>query len=557
MKDKIGHSIRKKMLSLLCGIVFGLYALVAVIGSREMRHIISEENAATMNMLVKQKASELNAHMAAVERGVKTLSQYIIENADIHRLQQEPAYMQAFMEALAIRSAEAAAVAGDIETVYFRPDPHVYGSTAGIFLTHREDGNYMSITPTDILKYASNDREHVGWYYEPKERGIPMWMEPYSNKNINVLMISFIIPVWCDNSFFGVVGMDMYMAAIHQVVDTIDYKNGFGFLLGQNGSLVYHREYPEGLSGVQFNESLREASRYLLSEREKKMSVGCYRWHGEAHYLVGADMQNGMVLAITSPASEVLQPLVRMRIVMVIIFLLVVMATIITMRLIMRYIIRPIGELTYASSRIARGELNIPIHHHSDDEIGKLAESIRKMAGELQEYISYIHAQAYTDAMTGVGNKAAYMDRIKLLDRKIHEHMADFAVIVFDVNGLKHVNDTLGHEIGDALISDAAKVLKTAFGDDAVYRIGGDEFIVIKEKITADYLSHLFTKYRAAISSFNQTERQYDIELSISSGYTLYGEEDEEYKTVFQRADAAMYKEKQRFYQGRNDRRQR
>ena len=69
------------------------------------------------------------------------------------------------------------------------------------------------------------------------------------------------------------------------------------------------------------------------------------------------------------------------------------------------------------------------------------------MAGELQEYISYIHAQAYTDAMTGVGNKAAYMDRIKLLDRKIHEHMADFAVIVFDVNGLKRVNDSFGHEI--------------------------------------------------------------------------------------------------------------
>ena len=550
-------SIRKKMLSLLCGIVFGLYAVIAVTGSREMRHIIYDENAATMNMLAKQKASELNAHMAAVERGVRSISQYILENADSDRMKHDSAYMKQFMDALAIRSMEAAAVAGDVETVYFRPDPHVYGATSGIFITRNENGQYVSNTPTDILKYASNDREHVGWYYEPKERGVPMWMDPYSNQNINVLMISYVVPIWSGNSFFGVVGMDMYMSAVHRVVDAINYKNGFGFLLDQKGSLVYHREYPEGLSAVQFGSSLRDAAHYLLAERGKSMSVGRYLWHREPYFLVGADMQNGMILAITSPVEEVYQPLVRMRIAMVIIFILVVIATVITMRLIMHHIILPIGELTYASSRISRGELNIPIKHKSDDEIGKLADSIRRMAEELNEYISYIHAQAYTDAMTGVGNKAAYMDKIKLMDRKIHEGMADFTVFVFDVNGLKRINDTMGHEIGDALITDAARVLKNVFGDDSVFRIGSDEFVAIKEKATEDYISHLLMKYRTTINAFNQNERQYESELTISSGYTSYVEGDEDYKTVFHRADAEMYKDKQRFYQGRNDRRQR
>ena len=201
--------------------------------------------------------------------------------------------------------------------------------------------------------------------------------------------------------------------------------------------------------------------------------------------------------------------------------------------------------------------MNIPIRHHSDDEIGRLADSIRKMASELREYISYIHTQAYTDAMTGVGNKAVYLDIVKVLDRKIIEGLADFAVIVFDVNGLKRVNDSFGHEIGDLLISDAANVLKTVFGEESIYRIGGDEFIVIKEKTDEEEVKNLFDKFHETISEFNKSPRKYNNELSISSGLTFYLKGDENYKTVFQRADGEMYMEKQRFYQGRNDRRSR
>ena len=221
-------------------------------------------------------------------------------------------------------------------------------------------------------------------------------------------------------------------------------------------------------------------------------------------------------------------------------------------------IVRPIQELTAGSSRIARGELNAQITYKSEDEIGKLADSIRMIATELQEYISYIRTQAYTDAMTGVRNKTAYLDLIKLLDKKIQEDMAEFAVAVFDVNGLKRMNDEFGHEQGDMLITDAASAIKKVFGEEQVYRIGGDEFIVVAESMTEQEMGEALSHYDEIVKIFNERNEKYDEPLSMSKGAGFYVRgKDREYNEVFKRADEAMYQDKARHYQGRHDRRRR
>ena len=550
-------SLRRKLVTLICSSVFVIFVALSTVGAFAIHRLVAAHNVESMTMLAKQKVIELNTHMASVERAVKTLENYVLAHVDAEKMKNSPAYREHFVSDMIPFALEAAQVADGVATVYFRPDPLVYGTLTGFFLIGNGKGNFLNVIPTDILQYASNDREHVGWYYEPKEEGKPIWIEPYSNKNINVYMISYVIPLYIDGLFFGIVGMDMNMATIHQVVEAIDYENGFGFLLSQKGSLLYHHDFPEGVNVVQFTDELLTASDYLLNTRKNdEESIGQYWWHGKKHYLSGADMQNGMVMAISVPAEEVMKPIVRMRLVMAIIFVGVILLVICAIGIIMRHVVLPVGELTNAAFRISRGELNHPIKFSSDDEIGKLADSIRKMAAELREYISYIHTQAYTDAMTGVGNKAAYMDCVKLMDRKIHERLADFALIVFDVNGLKRINDTYGHEVGDVLIADAADVIKTAFGSDSMYRIGGDEFVIIKEKVTKEDVSRLFDRFGEVLKEFNKNPRQYTEELTISFGSTFF-DGDEDYKTVFQRADGEMYKHKQQYYKGHHDRRQR
>ena len=91
---------------------------------------------------------------------------------------------------------------------------------------------------------------------------------------------------------------------------------------------------------------------------------------------------------------------------------------------------------------------------------------------------------AYTDSMTEVQNRNAYEERLKKL-RKPNANISRITVIVVDVNGLKEINDSYGHFSGDDAIKTVAKALRDTIGlKGDIYRIGGDEFLVLIPGIT-------------------------------------------------------------------------
>ena len=148
---------------------------------------------------------------------------------------------------------------------------------------------------------------------------------------------------------------------------------------------------------------------------------------------------------------------------------------------------------------------------------------------------------ALTDPMTGVKSKHAFLLREKDFDTRIKNDMADaFAIAVCDVNGLKKINDTLGHKAGDAYIIKASRVICDIFQHSRVFRTGGEEFVVIMTG--RDYLSRkelvqeLHDRSAANISTG---------EVVISGGLSDYRPgKDTKFHEVFERADASMYEEK-------------
>ena len=198
-------------------------------------------------------------------------------------------------------------------------------------------------------------------------------------------------------------------------------------------------------------------------------------------------------------------------------------------------------------------------HLLTKDAIGALGDKINLMHHEMTHYISYVQEQAYTDSMTGVGNKTAYLDMVKRLNSKIAKGTASFAIGVFDVNGLKTVNDNLGHEYGDMIITDTALVIKRIFNKAHVFRIGGDEFITVMEgRYTDKYIIELFKDLDNELASFNASEKKYEMTLSFSKGASVFRpESDNDYQTVFKRADEAMYANKGQYYRQFGDRRRR
>ena len=148
---------------------------------------------------------------------------------------------------------------------------------------------------------------------------------------------------------------------------------------------------------------------------------------------------------------------------------------------------------------------------------------------------------ANRDALTGVKNKHAYVQAEMETDRLIAEGKSpDFAVMVADVNGLKHVNDTQGHHAGDEFIKAACKVICTTFKHSPVFRIGGDEFAVIMKGSDFDEREAL----TAQLNDKMRANRCAGL-VTAATGISEYIRgKDMRMQDVFERADNAMYENK-------------
>ena len=147
---------------------------------------------------------------------------------------------------------------------------------------------------------------------------------------------------------------------------------------------------------------------------------------------------------------------------------------------------------------------------------------------------------ANTDSMTGVRNKHAYSENEAELNQKIRDGQIEkLAVAVCDINGLKHVNDTEGHAAGDKLIKDACALICEYYTHGAVFRIGGDEFVVLLQDKGYDTMQE--------VTDALNRKMEENIEKNgvvISIGYACLTPEDTQLRDVFDRADQMMYERK-------------
>ena len=159
-----------------------------------------------------------------------------------------------------------------------------------------------------------------------------------------------------------------------------------------------------------------------------------------------------------------------------------------------------------------------------------------------EEQLGQMRAIANTDPLTGVKSKRAFTEAEEQLDREIADgRCREFSVLVCDLNGLKHINDTQGHKAGDQYILEASNLICDHFKHSPVFRIGGDEFAVL-------LTGQDFAAREEIIAAFN---RQVEENLKTGRAVISLGAasfrpgEDAFVYNVFQRADDRMYERKQ------------
>lgn len=172
--------------------------------------------------------------------------------------------------------------------------------------------------------------------------------------------------------------------------------------------------------------------------------------------------------------------------------------------------------------------------------IAMLVDSVQNFARvyETSIKVNTLSILAYTDSLTGLKNRTAFFE--KLSGMKVDTNMF-VSLVMFDINDLKVVNDTLGHSVGDAMIRHAAQTMKNSLRqEDELYRIGGDEFVAIichGQEFDLNCVEN-----RIVTSLAKEAEKSLSYHLNIAYGYATFLKNTD--KSLFEtlvRADEKMY----------------
>ncbi|MHC5724689.1 MAG: GGDEF domain-containing response regulator [Nostoc sp.] len=177
----------------------------------------------------------------------------------------------------------------------------------------------------------------------------------------------------------------------------------------------------------------------------------------------------------------------------------------------------------------------------------QLIEQNQRLEHEVKERLkaeAQIRELSVTDQLTGLYNRGGFF-WLANQQFKIVQRIQIFCCVLFvDIDGLKQINDSLGHEIGDKMIVDTAQILKQTFRDsDIVARLGGDEFVILVH-VESRNTDEIYPRLQANIDRFNQ-EHNYSYQLSISIGATQCAlNENVSLEQLIEEADKLMYEDK-------------
>ncbi len=197
-------------------------------------------------------------------------------------------------------------------------------------------------------------------------------------------------------------------------------------------------------------------------------------------------------------------------------------------------------ELSDLADSMKRMEADVNAKIHELTEANAALSASKKVAGKMAEL-------ANKDALTGVKNKIAYDNKMANLDEKIKKgEEVSFGIAMVDLNYLKNINDDYGHDSGDRALVKLCGVICATFAHSPVYRIGGDEFVIVLQGEDHENAASLIKGFEHQIATLSGEEDALPEEqVSAAIGYAEYDPDNDAcVDDVFKRADQLMYARK-------------
>lgn len=526
------HSIRTKLtLSVLSAIVITL-SIATAIGIVSIRKLGREDADQMIHLTATTGAMNLEQYFESVEHSVKTVATLVsdsFEDMQFEDLNSQVERARNVFRRIAYNTK-------GVLTYYYRIDPEKSKDVKGFWYV-LQDGEFKEHEVTDISQYDTNDTSTLVWFTVPKATGQGVWLPPYYTENLGARVISYNEPVYWKNQFIGVIGIEIDYEMLKREVENISvFESGYAFIIDEDSNVFYHPQL-DSVKLEMETKALDEPEEFIGSNHVE------YIFEGVEKEAVWIPLSNGMSLYVCAPVSEINSGWIDMIMNTLIALVGILVIAVVSTMHFTGYITKPLSNLTEAAKQVDEGNYDFSLEYNEDNEIGILTRTFKQLAANTKEKITTARKLATIDPLTGVNNKLAYDQYEEDINARIKEgHQEPFAVVVCDINNLKIVNDTCGHNEGDTCIKNASARLDSTYSHSPVFRVGGDEFIVILAK--EDYVQR--DKLLEKINAIPKNLTKVNAGETVSAGMAVYDKDRHQtLLSIAEEADKAMYERKQ------------
>lgn len=388
------------------------------------------------------------------------------------------------------------------------------------------DEEYVRLVYTTKEQTISSDGKELNLYnykdIKDSFLGSISMYGPYFNEE-NEYIVRFSAPVKQKQEVLGVLSIEFDGYLFCDLIQRIRIvESGESYIINAEGTdiAVSNKEHIDWVNS-QYNarkllESEKDEETKSILDLEQKgldgeTGIGTYYWEDGLCYLAYEPIPSVNWVLLSGIREEELSTMIKD-----IIFNSVVNGPVLKLSLIM--VILLLGLIFYWIFSSKKKDANIN-------------EKLKKIANN--------------DIVTGLNNRLCYHNDLNLFSKNKYE---SFTIVYIDVNGLHEINNHLGHQAGDQMLIAVADALKQIFDDDHLYRIGGDEFVVLCLNKKKEEIDPKVVELRTILQAQN-----YEISIGIA-----YQEDEENFNSVEKRAEINMQVDKQHYYERNNkDRRMR
>ena len=387
------RSIRMKitLAIVLCSLITAsIISFLSISDTRDLSNAAAEKE---LVLTCANTGEEINALISRIEQSVDTLSDIAMEKMNFSTFPNNNEYVTEYTNGILGDFFTFAEHTDGAITAYIRYNPQFTEPTSGIFLTRNDTQSaFSSVTPTDFSMYDPSDTAHVGWYYLPVENKAPLWMDPYLNANINVYMISYVVPLYEGSTSVGIIGMDIDFGQLTSLVDSaIAFDTGYSFVVSSTGNVLYHKEIESGTDLAEHNNGELVSVKEFVLDSSNVGKTLQYTLNGEAKYLSYVELNNGMKLVLTVPVEEIEADANALSTQILLFLVMGSVIAIVLGVLIGSTIAKPIKRITEIIKQTA--QLNFQRASDMDklmknsDETGIMAKAVNEMRSVLRELI--------------------------------------------------------------------------------------------------------------------------------------------------------------------------